>query len=64
MLASTTRLLIEAERAVIGTPHSEIGAYLLWLRGLPDNVNFGCAASGRNRPGVCFTFYNSSSCSA
>jgi putative nucleotidyltransferase with HDIG domain len=30
--------LTETERAVFGTSHGEVGAYLLWLWGLPDAV--------------------------
>jgi HD-like signal output (HDOD) protein len=28
----------EAEQCVFGTSHAEVGAYLLWLWGLPDSV--------------------------
>ena len=28
----------EAERAVFGTAHDEVGGYLLWLWGLPDAI--------------------------
>ncbi|HYW38374.1 MAG TPA: response regulator [Terriglobales bacterium] len=29
---------LDAERAVFGTTHAEIGGYLLWLWGLPDSI--------------------------
>ena len=32
------RTIAEAERAIFGTTHAEVGSYLLWLWGLPDPV--------------------------
>ena len=30
--------MFEAERRIYGTTHSEVGTYILWLWGLPDNI--------------------------
>lgn len=46
----------EAERAVFGTTHAEVGGYLLWLWGLPDSITEVAAlhhrmpAAGQNFP--------------
>lgn len=41
----------EAERAVFGTSHAEVGTYLLWLWGLPDPVVEAIAY--HHTPGQC-----------
>lgn len=41
----------DAEQAIFGTTHSEIGTYLLWLWGLPDSVVE--AVAYHHRPGAC-----------
>lgn len=39
LLSRTERLrMFEAERLVYGTTHTEVGTYILWLWGLPDNI--------------------------
>jgi HD-like signal output (HDOD) protein/CheY-like chemotaxis protein len=41
----------DAEQKIFGTTHSEIGTYLLWLWGLPDNVVE--AVAYHHTPGSC-----------
>jgi HD-like signal output (HDOD) protein/CheY-like chemotaxis protein len=42
--------LQQAEREVFGTTHAQVGAYLLWLWGLPDGVTEIVAGYDRPRP--------------